>query len=165
MATHNILEAFRLDGKVALVTGASRGLGQGMALGLAEAGADVVAVSTRLDNLEQTVAQIEKLGRKVLPVACNQANFPEIRAAIAKTVETFGTIDILVNNAGTIRRSPAVDFSDEDWDAVLDTNLNGVFRFCREAGKIMVEKGSGKIINIASLLSFSGGITVPAYAA
>ncbi|MCB0277577.1 MAG: SDR family NAD(P)-dependent oxidoreductase, partial [Calditrichaeota bacterium] len=85
MATHNILEAFRLDGKVALVTGASRGLGQGMALGLAEAGADVVAVSTRLDNLEQTVAQIEKLGRKVLPVACNQANFPEIRAAIAKT--------------------------------------------------------------------------------
>lgn len=165
MTQKNVVDLFRLDGKVAIVTGASRGLGQGMAVGLAEAGADIVALGTRLENLAETTAVIQELGRKVLPLKCNVANFPDIRAVIAATLDKFGTIDILVNNAGTIRRAPAVAYPDEDWKAVLDTNLTGLFQFCREAGKIMVAKQRGKIINIASLLSFSGGITVPAYAA
>lgn len=165
MAQKNIIDLFRLDGKVAIVTGASRGLGQGMLIGLAEAGADIVAVSTNLKNLDETVAAVQKLGRKVLPLKCDVADAGDIKSAIAATLSAFKTIDILVNNAGTIRRAPAVAYSDNDWDAVLNTNLNGLFRFCREAGKVMVEKQRGKIINIASLLSFSGGITAPAYAA
>lgn len=165
MTQKNIIDLFRLDGKVAIVTGASRGLGQGMAIGLAEAGADIVAVSTNLKNLDETVTAVQHLGRKVLPLTCDVADVGDIKSAIAATMAAFGTIDILVNNAGTIRRAPAVEYSDEDWDTVINTNLNGLFRFCREAGKVMVEKQRGKIINIASLLSFSGGITVPAYAA
>lgn len=165
MSTQNILENFKLDGKVAIVTGASRGLGQGMSLGLAEAGADIVALSTMESNLTETVDQVKKLGRKVVPAQCDVTDFKQIRAAIDKTLAEFGTVDILVNNAGTIRRAPATDFSDEDWQLVIDTNLNGLFRFCREVGKIMVGNKRGKIINVASLLSFSGGITVPAYAA
>lgn len=161
----NVLQQFGLDAKVAIVTGASRGLGQGMALGLAEAGAHIVTVSTRLENLGETVKAVEKLGRRALPMACDVTDSGQIRAVIDKTLEKFGTIDILVNNAGTIRRAPAHEYSDEDWQVVIDTNLNGLFQFCREAGKIMIERKRGKIINIASLLSFSGGITVPAYAA
>ena len=161
----NILEAFRLDGKVAMVTGASRGLGQGMALGLAEAGADIVALSTNEANLSATAESVRKLGRKVVTATCDMANPAHIKSAIAKTVAEFGAIDILVNNAGTIRRAPAAEYSDEDWQVVIETNLNGVFRLCRDVGKIMVERQQGKIINVASLLSFSGGITVPAYAA
>lgn len=164
MGTH-VLEQFRLDGKVAIVTGASRGLGQGMAVGLAEAGADIVALSTNEKNLDATKDKISTLGRKVLALACNVADFKQIRNAVDKTVAEFGAIDILVNNAGTIRRAPAHQYSDADWKIVLDTNLNGLFQFCREVGKIMIERQQGKIINIASLLSFSGGITVPAYAA
>jgi 2-deoxy-D-gluconate 3-dehydrogenase len=161
----NIADLFRLDEKVAIVTGASRGLGQAMAIGLAEAGANIVAASTSLHNLDETAAAIKNLGRKALPLKCNVADFPDIRATVAAALAEFGTIDILVNNAGIIRRAPAAEYSDEDWNIVLDTNLNGLFRFCREAGKIMIEKKRGKIINIASLLSFSGGITVPAYSA
>lgn len=165
MAQKTITDLFRLDGKVAIITGASRGLGQAMAVGLAEAGADIAAVSTSLDNLSETADMIRDLGRKVLPVKCNVADPSEVKKAVRTTLETFETVDILVNNAGTIRRAPAVDYSDEDWDVVMNTNLNGLFRLSREVGKIMVEKQRGKIINIASLLSFSGGITVPAYAA
>ena len=161
----SIIEQFRLDGKVAMVSGASRGLGQGMAIGLAEAGADIVALSTDASNLTETASSITALRRKVLPITCDVSDFSQIRNAVRKTVDEFGTIDILVNNAGTIRRAPAHEYSDEDWHAVLDANLTGLFQFCREAGKIMIERKSGKIINIASLLSFSGGITVPAYAA
>ena len=161
----HVLEKFRLDGRIAIVTGASRGLGQAMAIGLAEAGADIVAVSTNIDNLGDTVGAVQKLGRQVLPLKCDVASNSDIKSTISTTLDTFGTIDILVNNAGTIRRAPAVEYSDEDWDTVLNTNLNGLFRFCREAGNIMVAKKRGKIVNIASLLSFSGGITVPAYAA
>ena len=156
---------FGLSGKVAIVTGASRGLGQAMALGLAQAGASVVAVGSKLENLQETMQKLEALNVPCLAQACDQREPAQITQVFAATQEKFGRVDILINNAGTIRRAPAVDFTDEDWHEVIETNLNGVFRFCRAAGKIMLAQGSGKIINIASLLSFSGGITVPAYAA
>ena len=159
------LSPFDLSGRTALVTGASRGLGQGMALGLARAGADVVAVASRAENAETTVAEIEALGRKAWAVGCDQSSPQAIRDAVAQAEDASGGVDILINNAGTIRRAPAAETTDEDWDAVIETNLNGVFRFAREAGKGMLSRGGGKIINIASLLSFQGGITVPAYAA
>ena len=160
-----ILDKFKLSGKVAIVTGASRGLGQGMAVGLAEAGADIVAISTTLSNLAETEKLVVACGRKFLALQCDVSDGAQIKDSITKTIGVFGKIDILVNNAGIIRRSPAHEYSDEDWDAVINTNLTGTFRFCREVGKLMLDQGSGKIINIASLLSFSGGITVPAYAA
>ena len=163
--SNNIVDQFRLDGKVAIVTGASRGLGQGMALGLAEAGADLVLLSTNSGNLRETKTKVTNLGRKAVALTCDVSDFGHIKNAISDSLEQFGKIDILVNNAGTIRRAPAHEFSDEDWRVVMDTNLTGLFQLCREAGKLMIERQSGKIINIASLLSFSGGITVPAYAA
>ncbi len=160
-----ILDKFGLSGKVAVVTGASRGLGQAIAIGLAEAGADIVAVSTSIENLEETNAEIIKLGRKCLLLACDVSDGEQIANTISAATAHFGNIDILVNNAGTIRRAPADIHSDEDWDAVIDTNLTGVFKLCRGFGKAMLSQGHGKIINIASLLTFSGGITVPSYAA
>jgi 2-dehydro-3-deoxy-D-gluconate 5-dehydrogenase len=156
---------FSLEGKKAIVTGASRGLGKAMAVGMAEAGADVAALSTNADNCSDTLKKIEATGRNGIAISCDQSNKKQVKMAVKKAIEEFGRIDILINNAGTIRRSPAIEFSDEDWEFVISTNLNGVFQFCREVGKTMVERGSGKIINIASLLSFQGGITVPAYAA
>lgn len=153
--------AFELSGKRAMVTGASRGIGQAIAIGLAEAGAEVIAVASRAENAADTVARIEKAGGKALALGCDQSDPKAIKAA----VEQAGTVDILINNAGTIRRSPARDFSDDDWNAVLNTNLTGVFQFCRAVGGQMLDQGHGKIVNIASLLTFQGGITVPAYAA
>ncbi len=158
-------DLFGLEGKVAIVTGASRGLGQGMAAGLASAGADIIPAGTKLENLKETEKIISGMGRKVVPVACDVTDYDQITHAIRTATDAFGKIDILVNNAGTIRRSPAEQFSDEDWDIVLNTNLKAVFQFSRDVGKIMLKQGHGKIINVASLLSFSGGITVPAYAA
>ena len=157
--------SFSLAGKTAIVTGASRGIGQAIAIGMAEAGADIVAVASRAENAADTVAAVQALGRKALAVGCDQSSPDAITAAASKAYELTGSVDILVNNAGTIRRSPARDYSDEDWSAVIDTNLTGVFQFCRAIGGKMIDQGQGKIINIASLLSFQGGITVPAYAA
>lgn len=156
---------FDLTGKVALVTGASRGLGQGMALGLAEAGADIIAVASRAENASETVKRVEALGRKAVALGCQQDDKAQVNQLVDDAIGAFGKVDILVNNAGTIRRAPADVHSDEDWDHVIETNLNGVFRLSRGIGKHMIENGSGKIINIASLLSFQGGITVPGYAA
>lgn len=156
---------FDLTGKVAVVTGASRGLGQGMALGLAEAGADIIAVASSAENAADTVKKIQALGRKAIALGCQQDDAEQVKQLVENSIAAFGKVDILVNNAGTIRRAPAEEFSDDDWDAVMETNINGVFRLSRGLGKHMLERGSGKIINIASLLSFSGGITVPAYAA
>ena len=136
-----------------------------MALGLAEAGADIVAVGSRIENLDKTKVLIEELGRKVLCLACDQKNADQIKDTVLKAQEAFGKLDILINNAGTIQRAPAHEHEDELWEDVIDTNLTGVFRFCRAAGKVMLSQGHGKIVNIASLLSFSGGITVPGYAA
>lgn len=156
---------FGLAGKVAIVTGASRGLGQAMALGLGKAGATIVAVGSKPENVAGTVDLLNRENIKCMALGCDQADGQQINAVIERTLEEFGKIDILVNNAGTIKRAPAHEFSDEDWDEVINVNLNGVFKFCRAAGKQMLKQGSGKIINIASLLSFSGGITVPSYAA
>ncbi|MFA3792035.1 2-dehydro-3-deoxy-D-gluconate 5-dehydrogenase KduD [Aliiglaciecola sp. SL4] len=157
---------FDLSGKVALVTGASRGLGRAIALGLAKAGADIIAVASKKENVAETVAEIEKLGiSKVVALGCEQDKPEQVKKLVDDAIAAYGKVDILVNNAGTIRRAPAEDFSDEDWDLVMEANINGVFRLSRGIGKHMLANGSGKIINIASLLSFSGGITVPAYSA
>jgi 2-deoxy-D-gluconate 3-dehydrogenase len=160
-----ILDKFKLDGKVALVTGASVGLGQAMAIALAEAGADVAAHCHFDGEANETCTAIEKLGRKTFAVSGDMFEKETPRHLIEKVVAEFGAIDILVNNAGMIRRTPALDFSEEDWTTVLEVNLSSVFRLSQAAGRQMIENGGGKIINIASLLSFQGGVTVPAYTA
>jgi 2-deoxy-D-gluconate 3-dehydrogenase len=157
-------DQFKLDDKVVLVTGASRGLGAEIAVALAEAGADVAVHGNTLST-EATCTRIRDLGRRVLPVAGDLADPGVPERLVAETVGGLGTLDVLVNNAGTIRRAPAAETTDEDWLAVVDVNLHGVFRACRAAGRHMLEKGRGKIVNIASLLSFQGGVAVPAYAA
>ena len=156
---------FGLEGKRALVTGASRGLGRAMAEALAAAGADVVCASTQRAGTDETAAAIQAHGREAWQVAGDLSDREAVLAMAAEAESLAGQIDILVNNGGTIRRHPAVDFPLEDWDAVLRTNLDSVFVLSQRLGRKMVERGSGKIINIASLLSFSGGITVPAYTA
>lgn len=160
-----IEEMFTLKGKVALVTGASRGLGQAMAVALAKSGASLILTATSKQNLNETVKMIEEIGANALAIACDQSDGNNIELVFEEIKNKYARIDILINNAGTIRRAPAHITTDEDWNAVIDTNLNGVFQFCRAAGAMMLTQGSGKIVNIASLLTFSGGITVPAYAA
>ena len=157
-----ILDAFRLDGKVALVTGASRGLGASIAIGLAEAGADVAIVAR--GGLEKTAAAIEALGRKVVMIPADLSNPKEaVPQIMAKVMTEFGRVDILLNGAGIIRRQPALEFSDENWDDVMQVNLNAPFLLSRAAAKEMAKQGSGKIINIASVLSFQGGFYVTSY--
>jgi 2-deoxy-D-gluconate 3-dehydrogenase len=160
-----ILDKFKLDGKTALVTGASGGLGQAMAVALAEAGADVAVHCHHDGQASETCASIERLGRKAFSVAGDMADKQTPQRIVDKVVAEFGRVDILVNNAGMIRRAPAVDFSEEDWATVLEVNLSSVFRLSQAAGKQMIAQGGGKIVNIASLLSFQGGVTVPAYTA
>ena len=159
-----ILDAFKLDGQIALVTGASAGLGAAIAVALAEAGADVVAHGNSRAP-DATCELIKRAGRRSLAVRGDLADKEIPRQLIAQTLDEFGRLDILINNAGTIRRAPAVDYSEEDWATVIEVNLSSVFRLSQLAGRHMIEHGSGKIVNIASLLSFQGGITVPAYAA
>jgi 2-deoxy-D-gluconate 3-dehydrogenase len=160
-----ILDKFSLDGKVALVTGASRGLGQSIAIALAEAGADVACHSRVDGGAGEACERISKLGRRAVPVAGDLAERDVPGQLVHDVVNETGRIDILINNAGMIRRAPAVDFSEEDWAAVIEVNLSSVFRLSQAVGRSMIEQGSGKIVNIASLLSFQGGITVPAYTA
>lgn len=159
-----ILEAFRLDGKTALVTGASAGLGAAIAIALAEAGADVACHGNSRPP-DATRAACEKLGRRALSVKGDLSQRDTPRALVEETLESFGQLDILINNAGTIRRASAVEYREEDWASVLEVNLSAVFRLSQLAGRHMTERGRGKIVNIASLLSFQGGINVPAYAA
>lgn len=161
----NVLDKFRLDGKIALVTGASVGLGQAMALAVAEAGADAVCHCHFEGEADETCARIKGLGRETFAVDGDLSDKEVPRKLIDRTIERFGRIDVLINNAGMIRRAPAVDFAEEDWSTVLEVNLSSVFRLSQAAGKKMIEQGAGKIVNIASLLSFQGGVTVPAYTA
>ena len=158
-------EKFGLHGRVALVTGSSQGLGRAMALALAQAGADVIVNGRDDAKLAPIVSEIEKVGVRATAFAADLGKRGDVQRLIAESIAWQGRLDILVNNAGIIRRTPAADYSDADWDAVLAVNLDGVFTACREAGRHMLERGSGKIVNIASLLTFFGGVTVPAYAA
>jgi 2-deoxy-D-gluconate 3-dehydrogenase len=159
-----ILEQFDLTGKVAIVTGSSTGLGAGMALGLAEAGADIVGVYNR--DAPGNAGQIEDLGRRFLGIQADLASTAPVAGIVAKAVEALGRVDILVNNAGTIRRNKALDFSEQEWDDVMNVNLKSLFFLSQAVARQFVKQGSGgKIINIASMLSFQGGILVPSYTA
>jgi 2-dehydro-3-deoxy-D-gluconate 5-dehydrogenase len=156
---------FSLDGKTAMVTGASRGLGQAIAIGLAAAGADVICTSAQPNGCEKTVSSIGEYNRMAWGYAADLSDRKQIAQLIDTLKQSHPRIDILVNNAGTIRRHPAVEFPEKDWDDVISVNLDSVFILSRAIGSGMIERKSGKIINIASLLAFSGGIFVPAYTA
>lgn len=158
-----MLEIFSLKGKVALFTGGSRGLGKAMAIGLAKAGADVAVVGRKAD--QDVIDQIEAQGVRGKFYEYDLSNIDGIAALVSEVKKDFGHIDILVNNAGVQSRHKAVEFPKADWDFVLNVNMSAVFFLCQEVGRLMLAQGKGKIINIASLLSFQGGLTVPAYAA
>jgi len=164
--TASTLDLFRLDGKVALVTGASRGLGAAMAVALAGAGADVALHSSRHPASATDAEIAARSSRRTELLTANLEDRESADRLVEETLSRFGRIDILVNNAGIIRRQRAAEHSDEYWDSVIEVNLSSLFRLCRAAGRHMLERGAGgKIVNIASLLSFQGGITVPGYAA
>lgn len=162
----SILNQFSLKGKTALVTGCKRGIGKAMALGLAEAGADIIGVSATLEKHGSMVEQeVEGIGRKFKAYTCDFGNRESLYEFIKQVKDDFPKIDILVNNAGTILRAPAVEHSDEYWDKVIEVNQTAQFVLTREIGKEMVARGEGKVVFTASLLTFQGGITVPGYAA
>ena len=154
---------FDLSGTAAIVTGANTGIGQAVALALAAAGADV-ALAGR-SRADETAEQVRALGRRAVLIEADLGSTEPVQRIVDETLAQLGRLDTLVNNAGTIRRADAVDFSEADWDAVVDTNLKSLFFLCQAAGRHMIEQGRGKIVNIASLLSFQGGIRVPSYTA
>lgn len=158
------LESFNLKDKVAIVTGCDTGLGQGMALGLAKAGCHIVGVN--LSEPKETQQKIEEAGVKFLDIRANLITLDDIPSIIDRAVTEFGHIDILINNAGIIRRNDAIDFSEKDWDDVMDINVKSVFFMSQAVAKQFIAQGNGgKIINIASMLSFQGGVRVPSYTA
>ena len=159
-----ILDKFKLNGKVAIVTGAGRGLGQGAAIGFAEAGADVAVVD--IIPTDETAQKIRAVGRRVCQIQANLMDRASIPGIVDKTVKELGGIDILLNNAGIIRRAPLLEFPEKDWDEVIRINQDAVFFLSKAVANQMVKQGrGGKIINIASMLSFQGGIRVPSYTA
>lgn len=161
-----VLSSFDLTGKTALVTGAKRGIGKAIAVALAEAGADIIAVSASLEKEGSAVEKdVRALGRKFTAYSCDFGNRAALTAFAATVLEEHPAVDILVNNAGTIKRAPATEHGDDLWDEVMEVNLSSQFVLTREIGRGMVERGSGKVIFTASLLTFQGGITVPGYAA
>jgi 2-deoxy-D-gluconate 3-dehydrogenase len=161
----NVIKLFEVSGKKALVTGCSRGIGRAMAVGLAEAGADIIGVSNSLKSGSETENEITALGRKFWGYAANMGDRTALYEFISKVKADHERIDILINNAGTIMRKPAAEHPDEYWDQVLNVNLDAQFILTREIGKEMIKRGAGKIVFTCSLLSFQGGITVPGYAA
>ncbi|MEO7690594.1 MAG: 2-dehydro-3-deoxy-D-gluconate 5-dehydrogenase KduD [Sphingomonas sp.] len=154
---------FDLTGKVAIVTGANTGIGQAIALALAAAGADIAAVGRT--PAEETVAKARALGRRAEMISADLSTIEPVQRVVDETLAKLGGLDILVNNAGIIRRADSIDFTEADWDAVIDTNLKSVFFLCQAAGRHMISQGGGKIINIASMLTFQGGVRVPSYTA
>jgi 2-deoxy-D-gluconate 3-dehydrogenase len=154
---------FSLAGRVAIVTGANTGIGQAIAVSLAEAGADIAAVGRT--PADETAERVKALGRRMRFIAADLSTIEPVEHVVEECVRTLGSVDILINNAGIIRRADAVDFTEADWDAVMDTNLKSVFFLCQAAGRRMIENGKGRIINVASMLSFQGGIRVPSYTA
>jgi 2-dehydro-3-deoxy-D-gluconate 5-dehydrogenase len=158
------LDYFSLKDKVAIVTGGNSGLGQGYAVALAKAGADIFIVA-RNDNWTQTKQLIEETGQRAEFFQADLTKREALKAVTDKCIEVYGKIDILVNNAGTIRRAPLLEYNEEDWDTVIETNLNSLYLLSQEVAKVMVKQKSGKIINIASMLSFQGGKFVPPYTA
>ena len=159
-----ILDQFKLDGKVAVVTGSSRGLGQAMAVGLAEAGAEIALVD--ILDMTESKERIEKLGRKCITISADLSKKGCVDEIVSTTVRQLGGIDILFNNAGIIRRAPFTEFTEKDWDDVMNINIRSMFFLSQAVVKVMIKQGrGGKIINTASLLSFQGGIMVPSYTA
>jgi 2-deoxy-D-gluconate 3-dehydrogenase len=156
--------SFRLDELNALVTGAATGIGAAIAVALAEAGANVACHGNRRAP-DETSARVSALGRRSVALRGDLSGKETGRELVAATVRELGSVDVLINNAGMIRRAPALEYSEDDWATVIEVNLSSVFRLCQAAGRHMLSAGRGKIVNIASLLSFQGGITVPAYAA
>jgi 2-deoxy-D-gluconate 3-dehydrogenase len=159
-----ILDLFKLTGKAAIVTGAGRGLGSGLALGLAEAGADLFLVS-KSESAEETKREVEKLGRRAVAFRADLSRMDSIPKAVEAAVREFGKIDILVNNAGIQRRAPVLEFAEQDWDDVLTVNQKVPFFLAQACARDMMKRKKGKIVNIASVICFSGGLTIPAYAA
>ena len=159
-----ILDKFKLDGKKAIVTGSARGLGRAIAIALAEAGADLALVD--ILDMSESKSRIEKLGRKCITITADLSKKDSVDVIIKETVEKLGGIDILFNNAGIIRRAPLLEFSEKDWDDVMNINLRTLFFLSQAAARVMVKQGrGGKIVNTASMLSFQGGILVPSYTA
>ena len=159
-----VLNAFDLTGKVAIVTGCDTGLGQGMTLGLAQAGCDIVGVKRRIPH--ETAEKVKALGRRFTAIQADLSRQDEIETIVDRAVAAMGRVDILVNNAGTIRRADALSFSEKDWDEVINLNLKSVFFLSQAVARQFIQQGDGgKIVNIASMLSFQGGIRVPSYTA
>jgi len=154
-----------LEGKVAVVTGGTSGIGRAMSLGLADAGADVIATARRQQQVDETATEIEARGRKTLRLASDVCDRPSLEALLAATVKEFGKVDILINCAGRIQRTPTLTMPEKDWTAIIDTNLTGTLRACQVFGAHMLERGYGRIVNIASLNSFVALSEVAAYAA
>lgn len=160
-----ILNKFSLEGKAAIVTGASRGLGKGMATALAQAGADLVIASRTKSVLEKTAEEIKEFGHCVIPVAADVSKKEDIKIMVETALKEFGRIDSLFNHAGINRRCPSENYSEKDWDEIININLKGVFLCAQAVGRVMIKQGGGKIINTSSLIAVIGGKMIPAYAA
>jgi len=160
-----ILDKFKLDTRVALVTGSATGIGRAIAVALAEAGADVACHCRKVGDAQDTVEEIRAIGCNAIEIPGDMADKDVPERVVDEVIRSWGRIDILINNAGMIRRSPAAEYSENDWQMVIDVNLSSLFRLSQVAGRRLIEQGSGKIVNIASLLSFQGGLNVPAYSA
>jgi len=160
-----VLDSFRLAGKVAIVTGSGKGLGKAMAIALAEAGADVTVTARSFDQVQETSQEIEKLGRKCLPVKTDVTSKDDVDALIGKTVDKFGGIDILINNVGMAIVKDLMNTSPEDWQKQMDTNMTSAYLCCRAAGKYMLEKGSGKVVNVATVAGVRGKWKMTGYGA